>query len=137
MCSWNGICANKMSNVTCNIRKSSATDYEPVNYMSTKIMIYGSIYKIMWIGKGLTPYRVKIKVNVSGNRENFEVLLPKCYVGKLNGHFIYRINHDGKYMNLSLMRKQRTKCNEYHFVYSELTMEVCGYVKKCVRMLLC
>ena len=40
--------------------------------------------KIMWIGKGLTPYGVKIKVKLSGNGEKFRVSLLKRYLGELN-----------------------------------------------------
>ena len=70
----------------------------------------------MWIGKGLTAYGVKIKLKLSGNGEKFRVSLPKRYVGKLSAYFIYRINHEGKDMNLTLTRKHGTKCQEYHFV---------------------
>ena len=56
-----------MSNVRSNIRESFATVYEPVNYKSTKNMIYELAYKIIRIEKGLTPYGVKIKVKLCGN----------------------------------------------------------------------
>ena len=110
--------ANKMSNVTSNIGESSATVYESVNYKSTKNMKYDLPYKIMWIGKGLTPYGVKIKVELSGNGEKFRVSLPKRYVGEFSDHFIYLINPEGKDSNLTLTRKQGTKCQEYHFAYN-------------------
>ena len=71
----------------------------------------------MWIGKGWTPYGVKIEVKLCGNREKFRVSIPEWYVGKLSGNFIYRINHEGKDINLTLTRKKGKKCEEYHFAY--------------------
>ena len=78
-------------------------------------MTYWLLCKIMWIGKGLTPYVVNIKVKVSGNGEKFRVYLPKRYVGKLSDYFIYRINHEGKDMSLTSTRKEGTNSDEYHF----------------------
>ena len=54
----------------------------------------------------MTPYGVKITVKQSGNGEKFTVSLPKHCVGKLSDHFIYRINHEGKYLNLNVIRKK-------------------------------
>ena len=97
--------ANKMSNVTSNIGESSATIYESVNSKSTNNMKYDLPYKIMWIGKGLTPYGVKIEVKLSGNGEKFRVSPSKRYVGELSDYLMYLINHGGKDMNLTLTRK--------------------------------
>ena len=82
-------------------------------------MIYLLPYKIMWIWKGLTTYGVKIKMKLSGNGENLQVSLPKRYVGKLSDYFIYRINHEGKDMNLTLTKKKGTKCDAYHFSFND------------------
>ena len=86
--------AKKMSNVTSNIGESSATIYELVNYKSIKNMKYDLPYKIMWIGLGLTPYGVKIKIEVSGKGEKFRVWLPKRYVGEFSDNYIYLIDPD-------------------------------------------
>ena len=108
MCDDDGVrcLANKMPNETSNISESSATVYKFVDYKSIKNMKYDLPYKIMWIGLGLTPYGVKIKIEVSGKGEKFRVWLPKRYVGEFSDNYINLINPDEEDCLLTLTRKQ-------------------------------
>ena len=108
----------KKSNVTSSIGESSATVYKFVNYKSIKNMKYDLPYKILRIGKGMTPYGVKIKVELSGNGEKFTVWLPKRYVVEFSDNDIYLTNPDGEDCPLTLTRKQGPKFQEYHFAYN-------------------
>ena len=105
----------KKSNVTSNISESSATVYKFVNYKSLENMKYDLPYKIMRIGKGWTPYGVKVKIALSGNGENFTVSLAKRYVVEFNDNDIFfNKNLDGEDCPLTLTRKKGTKREEYH-----------------------
>ena len=81
----------KKSNVTSNISESSATVYKFVNYKSLENMKYDLPYKIMRIGKGWTPYGVKVKIALSGNGEKFTVSLARRYVVEFNDNDIFLI----------------------------------------------
>ena len=56
---------------TINIDESLSTVCEPVNYKSTKNIVYELSSEIKFIENGQTPCGDKIKVKLSENGENF------------------------------------------------------------------
>ena len=114
-----GCLGNKMSSATSNIGELSGTVYKFKNYKSLENMKYDLPYKIMRIGKGWTPYGVKVKIALSGNGENFTVSLAKRYVVEFNDNDIFfNKNLDGEDCPLTPTRKQGKKREEYHFAYN-------------------
>ena len=117
-----GCLGNKMPSATSNIGESSGTVYKFKNYKSLENLKYGLPYKITRIGKGWTPYGVKIKIELSGNGEKFTVSLPKRYVREFSDNDIYLINPDGEDCPLTLTRKQGRKCEAYHIAYKGVVL---------------
>ena len=109
-----GCLGNKIPSARSNIGESSGTVYKFKNYKSVENLKYDLPYKITRIGKGCTPYGVKVKVELSKNGEKFTVSLPKRYVRKFSDTDIYLINPDGEDCPLTLTRKKGTKREEYH-----------------------
>ena len=105
----------KIAEETVNIHESLATVNEPVNFNSTKNMVYHSPYETIRIEKGWTPNGQKIMAKLSGKEENFKVSLPKRYVEIFRKLLIDNINHHAKSLSMTLLRKQGTVFDVYIF----------------------